>query len=363
MSTPAQNRPRTSAQIALVWRGDAAAAQAGIASNERLRPIFDAFNALGAMAEPVVYRDQIAASVLEHLSGVDGVLVWVDPIGKNGETRNRLDDLLRAVAQRGVWVGAHPDVIAALGTKEVLWRTRTVGWGDDVHRYRNINELREGLPERLSAGPRVLKRQRGNGGIGVWKIERVNPSRQPATLETPVSVHEARIRTLDADTMPLGVFLDRCAENFADNDCIIDQPFQPRVAEGIIRSYLVTNEIVGFAIQGPGDLINEPNGAERIMGLPAPKTMFAPDHPRFASLREQLETQWLPSLQRQLGIPAAHLPALWDIDFLLGPKMTNGDDAYVLCEINASCITPFPPETPFALADTCLAAVERLTRT
>jgi hypothetical protein len=355
MSTHAQDRHRTSPTVALVWRGDAAAERDGIASNERLRPILEAFDALGATAEPVVYRDEIAESVIERLSALDGVLVWVDPIGRNGETRTRLDQLLRTVADQGVWVGAHPDVIEAVGTKEVLYRTRDVGWSDDVNRYLTLDELRCQLPARLAAGPRVLKPHRGNGGIGVWKIESLDHSGHPITLDTPVCVHEARLRTLDSDTLPLGEFLDRCAGNFADNGFLIDQTFQPRVAEGLIRSYLVTNEVVGFAIQGPGDLIHEPNGAERIMGLPAPKTMFPPDHPRFMSLRHQLESQWLPAMQQRVDIPTAKLPAIWDIDFLLGPKTDDGSDTYVLCEINASCITPFPPEAPSKLAATTLS--------
>jgi hypothetical protein len=357
MSARAQRHRRADAHVAVVWRGDAVAEQEGIGSNERLRPIFDAFDAFGATAEPVVYRDEIAESVLARLARVDGVLVWVDPIGKNGETRTRLDRLLRTVSDQGVWVSAHPDVIDAVGTKEVLYRTRDVGWGHDVHQYGTIVELRDQLPDRLTAGPRVLKPHRGNGGIGIWKIELVNGAGQPVTLDTVVSVHEARIRTLDTDTMPLGEFLDRFSGDFADKGCIIDQPFQPRVAEGIIRSYLVANEAVGFAIQGPGDLINEPNGPERIMGLPAPKTMFPPDHPRFRTLREQLESQWLPAMQQRTGITTIKLPALWDIDFLLGPKAATGDDTYVLCEINASCITPFPPATPAKLAEATLVAL------
>jgi hypothetical protein len=343
--------------VALVWRGDAVAEEAGIASNERLRPIVDAFTALGVTVELVVYRDEIAESVLHRLAVVDGVLVWVDPIGKNGETRHQLDALLRSVADQGVWVGAHPDVIASLGTKEVLYRTRDVGWGNDVHLYRTSDELRDQLPNRLAAGPRVLKPQRGNGGIGVWKVERFDSADEPVTLETPVSVHEARIRNLDTDTMPLRVFLAQCDANFAEDGCVIDQPFQPRVAEGLIRSYLVANEVVGFAIQGPGDPVLEPNGAERIMGLPAPKTMFPPDDSQFASLRQQIETQWLPAMQHRLEITTARLPALWDIDFLLGPNTANGDDTYILCEINASCITPFPPEVPSKLAR---ATIERV---
>jgi len=33
---------------------------------------------------------------------------------------------------------------------------------------------------------------------------------------------------------------------------------------------------------------------------------------------------------------------LWDADFLLGPRTEAGEGSYVLCEINASSVSPFP---------------------
>ena len=55
------------------------------------------------------------------------MLVWVNPIHE-GRGRANLDALLREVAMRGTWVSAHPDVILKMGTKEVLYRTRTMPW-------------------------------------------------------------------------------------------------------------------------------------------------------------------------------------------------------------------------------------------
>jgi hypothetical protein len=52
-----------------------------------------------------------------------------------------------------------------------------------------------------------------------------------------------------------------------------------------------------------------------------------------------------------LVLERSRLPVLWDADFLFGPKTANGEDTYVLCEINASCITPFPPEAPAKIAE------------
>ena len=110
---------------------------------------------------------------------LDGVLVWVNPIHE-GHNRANLDALLRDVAARGIWVSAHPDVILKMGTKEVLHRTRTMSWGCDTDLYRTAEEMRVKLPARLAAGPRVIKRNRGNGGQGVWKVEMLaNPRNQP----------------------------------------------------------------------------------------------------------------------------------------------------------------------------------------
>src|SRR5262249_59428692 len=103
------------------------------------------------------------------LVAADGVLVWVDPLSR-GKTRAALDTLLRDVAARGPWVSAHPDTILKMGTKEVLYRTKHLGWGTDTHLYRDMAAFRAEFPPLLqSAGPRVLKQNRGNGGHGVWE--------------------------------------------------------------------------------------------------------------------------------------------------------------------------------------------------
>ena len=116
---------------------------------------------------------------------MDGVLVWVDPLS-SGKDRSRLDPLLRNIAARGVWVSTHPDVILKMGVKEVLYRTRALGWSTDTDLYRSAEDFDARFPTRLAAGgPRVLKQNRGNGGQGVWKVE---PARAVATPspDTPV---------------------------------------------------------------------------------------------------------------------------------------------------------------------------------
>ena len=109
------------------------------------------------------------------------MLVWVNPIHE-GRNRAKLDALLREMSASGVWVSAHPDVILKMGTKEVLHRTRMMSWGCDTALYRTAEAMRAELPSRLAAGPRVIKRNRGNGGQGVWKVETLASSRKRPML-------------------------------------------------------------------------------------------------------------------------------------------------------------------------------------
>src|SRR5258708_34813640 len=157
-------------RIALLWRGDRDARAKAKPTNNRLSPLFEALASLNVTAEPAVYSDEIADEVRDQLLRLDGVLVWVDPIS-DGHDRSKLDPMLREVAAKGVWVSAHPDVILKMGTKEVLFRTRHLGWGTETYLYHALDELVGELPLRLVSGPRVLKQNRGNGGIGTGKAE------------------------------------------------------------------------------------------------------------------------------------------------------------------------------------------------
>ncbi len=339
-------------RIALLWRGDPAAAPPD-PELTRQGPIFGALAERGVAAELVIYADHVVDSVRERLLTFDGVLVWVDPIS-DGQDRSTLDPMLREVAARGVWVSAHPDVILKMGVKEVLYRTRDLGWGADTHLYASARDLHDRFPSRLAAGPCVLKQNRGNGGIGVWKVERIVDAKAPAGLDTMVRVLHARRGGVEEE-LSLGDFLGRCEVYFEDGGCIIDQPFQPRLPEGMIRCYLAQNEVVGFGHQLIKALIPPPpTGAGPEAALPGPRIMHPPSAPPFQALRMKMETEWVPAMQQILGVETAALPALWDADFLYGPRTAAGEDTYVLCEINVSAITPFPDSAATKVAQAAL---------
>src|SRR5262249_44371237 len=117
-------------KVAILWRGDAEARRLATPQNNRFHQIFEELARLGIHAAPAVYDESFAGEVREQLLASDAVLVWVDPIHQ-GKNRAALDPLLREVAARGPWVSAHPDVILKMGVKEVLVRTKHLGWGAD----------------------------------------------------------------------------------------------------------------------------------------------------------------------------------------------------------------------------------------
>ena len=51
------------------------------------------------------------------------------------------------------------------------------------------------------------------------------------------------------EDLSLQEFMARCEPYFASGGCIIDQQFQPRLPDGMIRCYMGTDEVVGFGHQ------------------------------------------------------------------------------------------------------------------
>lgn len=334
-------------KVAVVWRGDADARRNATPRNNRFHRIFEELAAAGIEAEPAVFDETFVDEARAQLMGADGVLVWVDPL-HDGKNRAVLDALLRDVAASGPWVSAHPDTILKMGTKEVLYQTKHLGWGTDTHLYRTTEAFSAAFRTCLrSAGPRVVKQNRGNGGQGVWKVEGLGTTNGP---DMPVRVLQARLGSTPEDTT-LSAFMARCEGYFSQGGCIIDQPFQPRLPEGMIRCYMGKDKVVGFGHQLIKALIAPPpEGPNSPQAQPGPRIMHPAVAAPFQALREKMEVEWTPAMMHTLGLDRTALPIIWDADFLYGPRTASGDDTYVLCEINVSSVFAVPDDAPAAIA-------------
>ena len=301
----------------------------------------------------VVFEDQWSDAVLKEILSLDGVLVWVNPI-QNGANRSVLDPLLRTAAESGVWVSANPDVILKLGTKEVLFRTRHLGWGSDVEQYENAFEFSQRFPDRLLARRRmVVKQARGNDGQGVWRVDLVKHVDQ-MNDDTSVVVWDASTKNSDSEVMKFKTFMDKCTESFSWSGLLIDQEFQTRLADGMIRCYFTHDEVVGFCRQWPKGLLSAQSTDER---SPSPSSeMVGPETDEFQPLRHLVSDQWLPEAMLELELSRSDLPAIWDADFLIGERDELGRDTYVLCEINVSAVWPFPPMAAGRIVESAISA-------
>jgi hypothetical protein len=331
-------------KLALLWRGDQKARETATPETSRFSRVFEALKSRGIDAEPAVYSEDNADEVRAQLRAVNGVLVWVDPLS-NGQNRIKLDAMLRDIASAGIWISAHPDVILKMGVKEVLHRTKRLGWGVDTHLYRSAASFREGFPQRLrSDGPRVLKQNRGNGGQGVWKVEILSAP------EGSVRVLQARRGSVPEELL-LEEFVTRCDEYFPNDGCIVDQPFQPRLPDGMIRCYMSGDRVVGFGHQLIKALIAPPpEGPDAPSAQPGPRIMYPRSTPQFQRLQMRMETEWVPQMTELLEINRKALPLIWDADFLYGPRTDADEDTYVLCEINVNSVFPIPDEAPEEIA-------------
>jgi hypothetical protein len=344
-------------QIAIVYPGDSEVRRLATRDNNRFAAVFAAFAARGVDAHPAVYNLAQASALRDQLLTLDGALVWVNPI-ESGHSRAPLDALLREVSARGVFVSTHPDVIIKLGTKDVLVDTRAMGWGSDVHRVDTLEQLRTEVGERLRTGStRVLKQWRGHSGIGVWRVQRAPGDAAFMGASRVLARHAPRGNAEVA--LSFDEFVELMASYFAEGGHMVDQAWQPRLTEGMVRCYLVQDRVEGFGVQAVNAL--HPSVAAEGSGeapTPSQRLYHPPDLPHLQGLKHRLENEWLPEVERTLGIRREELPLLWDCDFMHGEPARAGDERYVLCEINVSSVAPFPDSAIEPLVAAAVAQLE-----
>lgn len=314
-------------RVALVWHGDREARDHGKLEEHRLGPTAQAFREEGVEPEACVYNDDFIGEVFSQLVRVDAVQVWVNPI-EQGRPRSLLDSMLAEVARSGVLVSAHPDTIQKMGTKDVVYDTRKMGWGSDVHRIGSVEQMRSELPGRLSKGSRVLKQRRGHSGQGVWKVS--------ATDDPAVVVVRHAARGSSEQTVSLDQWVDSCGE-YLEAGPMLDQPYNDRIGDGMVRCYLVRDRVEGFGHQQVNALVP---GTD-----PGPRLYYPPDKAEFQDLKAKMEGEWVPEMLATLGMSLDRLPMLWDADL-----MFREGGGYILCEINVSSVFPYPESAMRPLA-------------
>ena len=177
--------------------------------------------------------------------------------------------------------------------------------------------------------------------------------------DTRLRVRHARRGSIEEE-ISLDEFLTRCEAYFAGDGRMIDQPYQARLPDGMIRCYLVRDRVAGFGEQLINALFPAPDGRGADGRTAAGTASLLSADP--SGLPGAQSQRWKQNGCRPCAahsqLDAASLPVIWDADFLYGPKTSTGADTYVLCEINVSSVYPFPDEALAPLAQETLARLE-----
>jgi hypothetical protein len=232
--------------------------------------------------------------------------------------------------------------------------TRDLPFGSEVARIDSLEQLDRELPARLRRGARVLKQHRGHSGIGVWRVELVDPASEDLRVRLRHAERGSEEQCVEWPQLrrTMAPYLEP-----ANGGHLIDQAWQPRLAEGMVRAYLVEDRVAGFGHQAVNALYPVPPGQPAIP--PGPRLYCGPETEAFQPLRRRLESGWIELLRERVGLARDRLPMLWDCDFMLGDAAPDGADRHVLCEVNVSSASPFPPS---AVAPLVRAVKDRLER-
>ena len=317
--------------VALVVFGDENSTR-NILTEDGFKPLADALVENGFAVESVLFHDSRMKYLEQKLPEFYAIMLWVDPIVQ-GVDRRLMDEILSNAAKNGTLVSTHPDIIAKIGTKEVLYTTKKMDWGSDVQFYPDYQDFEKRFVASLSGtGIRVLKKHRGSSGNGIYKVYLAGNNICVVAASSP---EEERILSRDD-------FHKEWRGYFEGGGMLIDQQWSDAIANGMVRAYITGNKVTGFGYQESVALC--PLTYNDKLRAPGRRYYFSEHCGMFQDLRGIMESKWIPQLQKIHSITDEAMPLLWDVDFFINDVNTPDTvKKYTMCEINVSGVSPFPP--------------------
>lgn len=257
----------------------------------------------------------------------DAVLVWVNPVDRDIET-GYFEKYLRDMKDQGKYVSSQPDAVIKIGTKKVLFELSGTRWSSNTFLHENESTFIE-LEERLNIDSfRVLKQHRGNDGIGVYKVGRVD--KYYIAKEAHTNKELIFNSFDDMKNFLIGNF------NISINNPIIETKWNNNLVNGVIRCYFCNKTVAGFGYQEINSLYPD----EVTTNIKKQRFYLTENCGIFKGIRGVIETEFIDDILVNLEIDQSTLPLIWDADFFINDLAKNDIE---LCEINASCVSPFPP--------------------
>ncbi|MHA2788188.1 Cj0069 family protein [Corynebacterium sp. S7] len=299
-------------------------------------PIVNAIKDKGWHAEVVYYRPEWSEALLEYVSNnFDAYISRVNPGNIPGGEAGYFD-LLTQLSEAGLVGMSTPAEMMAYGAKDALVKLNDTDLvPSDTAAYYDLETFHNTFPTSLSFGERVLKQNRGSTGSGIWRVRLLDKefaaSVEPGT-ELPLDTKIKATEAVDnhSEVRELGEFMDFCDQYIiGENGMLVDMRFMPRIVEGEIRILLVGPHPVFVVHKKPAE------GEDNFSATLFSGAKYTYDEPSKWQELIDLFAEARPVIAEKLG--GDNIPLIWTADFMLddGP---DGRDAYVLGEINCSCV-------------------------
>lgn len=180
---------------------------------------------------------------------------------------------------------------------------------------------------------RVLKQNRGSTGEGIWRVavadDREYETGQPLPLDTKIKCTEAVDNHVEY--RELGDFLDFCEQYIVgENGMLVDMRFMPRIKEGEIRILYVGAEPIFVVHKKPAE------GGDAFSATLFSGAKYTYQDPSEYQELVDMFVDAMPMVSQRLGA-GEEIPLIWTADFMLDWD-DNGNDTFVLGEINCSCV-------------------------
>lgn len=302
-------------------------------------PIVEAIRAQGWAAEVVYFHPDQSDIIFDAVSThYDAYISRVNPGNLAGGEKSYFT-LLQRLSDAGLVGMSTPAEMMAYGAKDALVKLNDTDLVPaDTAAYYDIETFHATFPTTLSYGERVLKQNRGSTGSGIWRVQLVDKqlaaSIEPGTalpLDTMIKATEA----VDNHTeiRELGEFMEFCDQYITgENGMLVDMRFMPRIVEGEVRILLVGPQPVFVVHKKPAE------GGDNFSATLFSGAKYTYDSPEAWQPLVDLFAEARPVIAEKLG--GDNIPLIWTADFMLadGPEGPEGPDAYVLGEINCSCV-------------------------
>jgi len=296
-------------------------------------PIANALRERGWNVDILKFRDEWSDKIYDYAQKrYDAYITRVNP-GTIPSGEKIFFDTLRKLSDAGLIGFSHPDVMQDLGAKDAL--VKLVGTGlvpEDTYAYYTIEEFKNTFPKSISYGERVLKQNRGSTGEGIWRVqvidERPYKAGDTLPLDTKLKLTEAKDNHVEYKT--LEEFMDFATQYIVgENGMLVDMRFMPRIKEGEIRILMVGEQPIFVVHKKPAET------ADAFSATLFSGAKYTYDRPEEWKELVDMFLGKLPEIMKKLGGHDA--PLIWTADFMLDWD-ENGNDTYVLGEINNSCV-------------------------